>query len=160
MAVKVVKPLDPRTALTAIDTEAYETMKRAGQLVQPIIDADTPRVSGRVAAALKPRVRRTATGAGLRIGATRGRRHGNVTAAQVVRFVTQGTGVYGYSHKPIRPKGRKALFLREFGKDVRSVRGQRPNPFLDRIKQTADLKVQAEQQRGAERAARAAERAF
>lgn len=45
-------------------------------------------------------------------------------------YVHQGTGIYGPVGKPILPRNKKALFWEGLGHPVKSVKGQKPNPFL------------------------------
>lgn len=46
-------------------------------------------------------------------------------------FVHQGTGLYGPLHRRITPVRKKALFWPGAKHPVRSVAGQRPQPFLE-----------------------------
>jgi hypothetical protein len=158
-----------RTLLGALEAEARRAVTRAQQELAPIVVRETPRWSGTTASALRPKVRRTATGAALVIQAPRGARHpSGATVAQVMRWVTSGTGLYreGPGPKaPIRAKRgvrgnllrRRAMIL-PGGKRVMSVRGQRPNPFIDRIRHIGDLRVTRTFEDGARQAARAVER--
>ncbi|MCF8044085.1 MAG: HK97 gp10 family phage protein [Desulfarculaceae bacterium] len=56
--------------------------------------------------------------------------------APYAKYVHQGTGIWGPHKKRIYPKNKKALFWPGAAHPVRSVAGQKPNPFLDRA---ADL---------------------
>jgi hypothetical protein len=54
---------------------------------------------------------------------------------EYAKWVHNGTGIYGPSHEPIRPHApNKFLHFEVDGKSVfaRSVKGQKPNPYLDR----------------------------
>jgi len=63
------------------------------------------------------------------------RAHGEVRAtAPYARYVHQGTGLFGPHHRKIVPREKKALRFTAGGQTLfrRSVKGQRPNPFMDR----------------------------
>ena len=160
-SVRVVKPLPPNSLLVAIDRGAKVTMQEAREAVAPIVSLETPRRSGRMAAALVPKVRKVGTGYSLTVGAPRGARHGEVTVNQVVRWVNRGTGLYRVgpgSHKKIRSKRLLCdMHIPGYGW-VRSVKGQHPDPFLSRIFSLSDPRVQEIALAGAQRAAREAER--
>lgn len=166
MSVKAEKIPPARTLLGVLDAQARETVNVAKRVVTPIVIAQTPRHSGATAKALQPRVSRTKSGAALNVRAPRGRRHPTgATVAQVVRWVNRGTGLLreGPGVKArIRPKGAMARLrgkrLNVYGRYYRSVKGQKPNEFMDRIKQQATPRVEREFERGAQRAARAVER--
>lgn len=151
-----------QTLLGVIDAQARKTVADARGDIATIVTGEVPRRSGRTAAALRPRISRTATGSAITVRAPRGTIHsGKATIAQVVRWVNRGTGVHrtggGRAPVPIRattPNGR----LKVFGREYWSVQGQRPNPFMDRIKRTADPRVERAFTRAAVDAARAAER--
>lgn len=57
-----------------------------------------------------------------------------VIGAQHARYVIEGTGIYGPKGQPIYPRSKKALAFSVGGASVvvRSVKGQRPNPFQER----------------------------
>lgn len=152
------------TLLGVIDTQARKTVAAARDEIAPLVARETPRKSGATAAALRPRVSRTATGAALSVGASRGAMHGKVRVAQVVRWVTRGTGVHrtspGGSKRRIRSNRRpvpRRLIL-PGGRKVWSVAGQKANPFIGRIQTLGTLRVTRVFQHGAQEAARAVER--
>lgn len=153
-----------RTILSALDAEARKTVNRAKHDIAPVVSALTPRHSGKTAAALKPRVTRTGTGVALVVAAPRGKIHnGSTTIAQVIRYVTRGTGVYrqGPGDKgPIRGKRRFLTrgAMSVYGREYASVQGQHPNPFIDRIRTVGSLRVEYRFKEGAREAARALER--
>ncbi len=67
------------------------------------------------------------------------RTHGEVRAtAPYAQYVHQGTGLFGPHHRKIVPREKKALRFVAGGQILfrRSVRGQRPNPFMDRALET------------------------
>lgn len=151
------------TLLSVIDTGARKTMATARDAIAPIVSREVPKASGKTAAALRPRIARTSTGAALTVGAPRGKRHdGSATIADVVRWVQRGTGLYRTTPGPkrrIRSKRfpRRRLIL-PGGRKVWSVKGQHPNPFMQRIEQLGTPRVQKVCEEGARDAARAVER--
>lgn len=46
------------------------------------------------------------------------------------RFVHDGTGIYGPLQRKITPRRKKALYWKDAAHPVKSVRGQKPQPFL------------------------------
>lgn len=156
-----------RVLLAAIDAHARETVKAAKSEIAPIVSRETPRHSGRTAAALQPRMSRTATGAALSVGAPRGKRDGKVTIAQVVRWVNRGTGLERTTGVDVSPRRRirsnrmppRRLVL-PGGRKVWSVRGQKANPFMDRIRTTAGQRVEARFQQGARELGRVVNKAL
>lgn len=50
--------------------------------------------------------------------------------AEYGEYVHQGTGIYGVHVHPIVPVDKKALMWTGAAHPVRSVKGQKPNPFL------------------------------
>jgi HK97 gp10 family phage protein len=52
--------------------------------------------------------------------------------APYAAYVHQGTGLWGPFRQLIRPKTKKALFWPGALHPVRSVKGQRPNPFFEK----------------------------
>jgi hypothetical protein len=162
MSVHEPKPLPPpATILTAIDVQARAAMEAAKVDVAALVSRETPRSSGQTAAALKPRVSRTATGTGLTVGAPRGRKHGKATVAEVMRWVNSGTGMYregpGPKHK-IRAKSPLRRMTLPGGAKRWSVKGQRPDHFMLRIRRAGTPIVERAAEQGAQRAAREIER--
>ena len=162
MSVHVDKPPpNPATILSTLDSQARETMKVAQADVATVVSSETPHSSGETAAALRPRITRTSTGVALLVGPPRGKRHGKVTVAQVVRWVSRGTGIYREGPGPKhRIRAKNPLRRMKVGRGVErySVKGQRPDHFMDRIELRGTPRVEAAAQRGAENAARALER--
>lgn len=156
-----------RTLLTVVDEEARSTVKKAQSAMAPVVTAETPRASGATAGALAPRVGRSGTGHSLTIAAPRGRVHPRsstgATIAQVIRWVTRGTGLerVGPGAKS-RIRGQRVGFRREplsvYGRAYSSVRGQKANPFMSRISAAGSLRVEPLLIAGAQEAARALER--
>lgn len=167
MSVKANKLPPARTLLGVLDAKARESVTDAKRAIAPIVNAETPRRRGETARALQPRVSRTKTGTALRVAAPRGKRHSGsgATINQIVRWATRGTGLrrQGPGPKaPIRPKGAMARMrgkrLNVYGRYYRSVKGQKPNPFIQRIQQRGTPIIERIFQRGAREAARAVER--
>ena len=52
--------------------------------------------------------------------------------APYAKYVHEGTGLFGPFHQLIRPKTKKALFWPGALHPVKSVKGQKPNPFFTR----------------------------
>lgn len=156
----------PTRIVSAIDEAAQRTVKRGQDAVVPIVASETPRGrTGKVAATLRPRVSKTGTGFALNVRASRGAAHDRwSTVAQVVRWLNQGTGIYrqgGGDKKPIRPNRRwrpNAAMVLPGGKRVRKVRGQKPQPFMDRIHRRGTPVVERIFRDGARDAAKAIER--
>jgi hypothetical protein len=164
VSVRVVKPLPPPNSLLgALDLGAQATMKAAQAEIAPIVSAETPHKTGEMAAALRPRLGRTSTGRSLTVGAPRGRKHGRVTLAEVVKWVNDGTGLYrvggGAKHR-IRAKNPLRRMTLPGGAKRWSVKGQHPNAFMARIEIAGTSRVEAVMEQGAVDAARAAERVF
>ena len=59
-------------------------------------------------------------------------------------YVHEGTGIYGKSGQRIRPKTKKALYWKGALHPVKSVRGQKPQPFMERGYQEARDNIQRE----------------
>ena len=160
MSVKANKPPTERTLLGVLDVQARRAVDGARQDVAMVVTAHTPRRSGRMAQALAPRVARTATGQALTVRAPRGARHGSgATIAQVVRWVTSGTGLHRQGGGPKRRiRSRRGPLGLPGGRKVWTVAGQKPNPFMGRIHTLATPRVQRAFEQGARHAARAVER--
>lgn len=133
------KPM-PSTAtlLGAVDEHARRTVRAAQAELAPVVAANVPRGrTGNVAGALRPRVSRTATGAQVSVQAPRGKPHDQwATIADVVRWVTRGTGVRRAGpggKRPIRAKSPGGRMVLPGGAVRYRVAGQRPNPFMARI---------------------------
>jgi hypothetical protein len=149
--------------LGVIDAQARLAVKGAQQDIAPIVAREVPRKSGKTAAALRPRVSRTATGAALIVAAPRAKVHdGQATIADVVRWVNRGTGLYRDTPGPkksIRSSRRPPRRMTLPGGMKRwTVKGQRPNEFMARIRALGTPRFEAACQTGAQDAARSAER--
>lgn len=164
MSVKSEKLPPARTLLGVLDAQARASVQHARRDVARIVATETPRKSGQTAAGLRPRTSKTKTGAALTVRPPRGRAHGSgASLADVVRWVNRGTGLHRSGPGPkarIRAKRRippKRMIL-PGGRAVWSVAGQRPNPFMARIRQRGTPVVQRAFTAGAARAARTVER--
>lgn len=163
MSVSEGKPLPVATMLGAIDAKARQAVTVAKQAVSPIVAHEVPKRSGKTAAALRPRISRTATGVALTVSAPRGKAHGGqATIADVVRWVNRGTGLYRDTPGPKRqirssrhPPRRMTL---PGGRKRWTVKGQHPNEFMARIRQLGTPRVQQAFEQGAKNAARDVER--
>lgn len=124
MTVTVEHPLPPiATIVAAVDTAAREAANEARRAAVPIARACLPARSGRARRGTVGRVSRTPTGYRLEItGSSRVRYPNGVTAKQVHRFITRGTGIFGSLGRPIRPRKAEAFVLP--GWAAESVRGQ------------------------------------
>lgn len=153
------------TLLGIVDSGARASMSRARDDIAVIVASETPSASGEVAKALKPRLSKTATGAGMTVGASRARQHGQgpATIADVVRWVNRGTGKYRQGPGPksrIRAKNPLRRMVLPGGRKVWSVAGQHANPFIARIRAAGTPIIQREAEEGARQTARAVERAI
>lgn len=63
--------------------------------------------------------------------------------AKYAQYVIEGTGVYGPTGQPIKPKSKKALAFIYKGQPVvvRSVRGSKPNPFQEEALKEGESKI-------------------
>lgn len=99
-------------------------MLRRGQRVRRAAQRNVNSQSGALAHSINVEIVIVGDRAGAQIG----------TKLHYARFVHDGTGIYGPSHRPIRPVRRKALAFsgRAGGVIVASSRGQRGTKFLER----------------------------
>lgn len=157
------EPPSERAVEAMLDDQAQAAARRAGRRMGPIVSREAPRGrTGKVARELRPRVSRSGSGHRLTVRAKRGVAHGRYSSvAQVVKYLTSGTGVYreGPGPKsPIRPKRRydpRAALILPGGRRVRKVKGQRPNDFIARIERQGTPLVDDEFKRSAREALRA-----
>jgi hypothetical protein len=138
MTVTVEHPLPPiATIVAAVDTAAREAANDARRAAVPIARACLPSRTGRVRRGTVGRVNRTATGYRLEIAATSRVRYPNgVTAKQVLRFITGGTGIFGPLGRPIRPRKADAFVLPTWAAE--SVRGQPGHDYFGAARAAAD----------------------
>lgn len=101
-------------------------MKIAVNLIRVEMRRQAPRQSGNLQRSIKGSVSKL-TG---RVGPDLG-------TAPYAKYVHGGTGIYGQGGKRIRPRTKQALFWKGALHPVKSVRGQRANPFVDRTANAA-----------------------
>jgi hypothetical protein len=154
--VKVIgKMPTPRAVRGALDQATRDATRDTGRAVLPVVRGAAP---GGLGAAIELSVRQTADGHSATIGPAKRKRYkGGVTGARVVRWVTRGTGVYrsGLGRKrPITSKrGVLGTMTLPGGIRVRSVKGQRPNPFISRASDRATAAAKRAAHKGADHAA-------
>lgn len=162
MSVKASREFDPHTMLQAVDESAKAAVEAAKQPIGRIVDQETPRDKGVMERELQPRTARTPTGFKLTVAARRGAKESSgASLAEVIRYVTRGTGLYregpGPKHR-IRAKHPLRRMVLPGGRKVWSVAGQHANPFVDRLEERADPVFEQVAVAGADDAARFAER--
>jgi hypothetical protein len=101
-----------------------KNMLTRGQRVRRAAQRNVNSQSGALAHSIRVEIVIVGDRAGVQVG----------TNLHYARFVHDGTGIYGPSHRPIRPTRRKALAFsgRSGGVIVASSRGQRGTKFLER----------------------------
>lgn len=148
----------PGQIMGVLDKHAKLAATDAKNVVMPLIKAEAP---GGLGDAFTARVAKTPTGYKTTVQTPRAKPYkGGATGSNVVRWVTRGTGIYrkgGGRKKPIRAK-RGGVLILPGGKRVRSVKGQRPNPFLARAETRAMAPVERALYDGAKKAANALRR--
>lgn len=169
MTVRADKLPPIPTILAAVDTGARNAANRARSAATPVVRSCLPTASGRLRRGVTGRVQRTPTGYALVFAAStrirypggRGARtaRGGVSAREVLRFVTRGTGVYGRLGHPITPANAKAFRLPN-GWTGESVRGQRGHPYMARARSASNGLVLHTFEHGADAAARLVEGTF
>lgn len=156
--VKVTGSLPaPRTILGVLDDQAKRSMGEARDIARTEIHAQAP---GNLGEAITGSVRKTPTGYRATVAPPRGKRYhprGEATVAQVVRWVNSGTGLLRVGPGRKRRITGKHGVLRPMvlpgGRKVRSIRGQKPNPFIARAETKAEPLVRAAIEAGARHAA-------
>jgi hypothetical protein len=142
-----------RAVRGALDEAARDATRDATRAVLPIVQNAAP---GGLGGAMKATIRETPRGHEATIGPGR-QRYKGASAAKVTRWVTRGTGVYRVGPGRKRPitsrRGVLAVMTLPGGTQVRSVKGQRPNPFMARAKDRADAAAERAVRQGAGRAA-------
>lgn len=147
--------------LATLDKASHQAIERARSDLAPIVTSQVPRGrTGSLEHALEPRAQKTPWGSALVVGPRRGAHHASgPTIAQVVRWVTRGTGLERQGpgakaplHSPRWLYG--AEMILPGGKARLTVRGQKANPFLERIRSIGTPRVERALKQGAEDAAR------
>jgi hypothetical protein len=141
-------------AMHMLPTEVRAVAHEAEGDILALEAALVPKRTGKLLAAMRPHIHDTPLGADITLGVASAR-VGGVSLDEVVRWVSYGTA--GHGTGKIRPKRARALALGG-GIERADVRGQRPDPFLLKLRVAADMRLRALMERGAERAARVAER--
>lgn len=130
----------PGVILHTLDTHASEALKNASDAILPIMRHEAP---GSLGTEMKSQIRKTLTGAALTVQPVVGKRYkgGPATVVQVAGWVTKGTGLYRKGPGPkkaiISRRGVLGTMTLPGGNRVRVVKGQRPNPFIDRAEDRA-----------------------
>ena len=130
----------PARILDVLDDHAKQAAKEATDVTRTQLRAQAP---GKLGAAITGSVRKTPTGYRAQVAPPRRKRYppGEATVAQVVRWVNRGTGIYrdgpGRKRKITSKKGVLRPMILPGGRRVRSIKGQKPNPFLARVEQRA-----------------------
>lgn len=146
----------PGQILGVLDVHARLALTEAKEVVLPLARAEAP---GDLGDALTGSVRKTPTGYRTTVAPPTRRRYksGEATVAQVVRWVSRGTGIHRKGPGPKRPITGRYGVLRPMvlpgGRRVRSVKGQKPNPFIARAEHRAAAPVARILHTGAQRAA-------
>lgn len=147
----------PATILGILDEEAQRALKEAKTITVTAVDAEAP---GHLGAAMTASTRKTPTGYRTTVSAPRGKKYhppGEATVAQVVRWVNRGTGLLregpGSKKRITSKRGVLKPMILPGGKRRRSVKGQKPNPFLPRAETRAEPEVRRAIEAGARKAA-------
>lgn len=145
------------TILGVLDDEAKRAMSDARDVARTEIRAEAP---GHLGEAITGSVRKTPTGYRAIVQPPRGKQYhppGEATVAQVVRWVNRGTGLLRVGPGRKRRITGKHGVLRPMvlpgGRKIRSVKGQKPNPFIARAETKAEPLVRAAIEAGARRGA-------
>lgn len=151
----------PGRILGVLDAHAKLALTETKNIVLPLTRGEAP---GGLGSEIRGAVRKTPTGYRATIAPPRRKRYkdGEATVAQVARWVSRGTGIYRKGPGRKRPITGKRGVLRPMtlpgGRRVRSMKGQRPNPFIARAEAKALVPVERAIRGGAERAAQALRR--
>lgn len=155
MTIRFDPPPDVHTFVAALDRGAQESANDARRIGTPVVRAALPARSGRARRGTTGRVGRTGTGYRLTFAATSRVRYPNgISAVQVVRFIHTGTGVYGPTGKPIRPRKRGGHFHLPSGWKSGTIQGQRGHDYFGAAQHSLDGIVYRLWTEGAQRAGR------
>lgn len=155
MSLKLPPPLDVETMMGAIDESARRTAGAARAQSVAAVKRVMPARTGRARSATSGSVRRTSLGFVITVKPSARVRYPNgVTAVEVTRFVSGGTGVAGPQRRliPFAKRGRLPGGARPTG------RGQAPQRIYERAFTSSQAVVSRLLQAGAENAAREADR--
>jgi hypothetical protein len=159
MSLTLPPPL-PRmeTVLGALDAEARRTAGDARNATVAAARRVLPARSGRQRRAARGRVTRTGLGYVITVAPDKRVRYpGGLSALEVARFLEGGTGVFGPSGRPIRPRRAKAFHL-PGGWRSTTVQGQRAQHPYERVQTGEEARVARILADGAFAGAKAAER--
>lgn len=147
----------PGEILAVLDSHAHSAATGAKNVVLPIVKSEAP---GGLGDAMNGSVRKTPTGFRVTVQASPRKPYGGgekpPTAARVTRWVNRGTGIYRKgpgAKRRIAPKSGGLMKL-PGGREVYSVKGQHPNPFIARAALATMSAVRQEFAEGARQAAR------
>lgn len=145
-----------RAVRGALDKATRDAARDAGRAALTIVKNEAP---GGLGSAIALQVRETSDGHSATVGPPKSKRYGTggASGAQVVRWVTRGTGIYrkgpGRKHPITSKRGVLGTMTLPGGTRVRSVKGQRPNPFMSRASDRATAAAKRAAHRGADRVA-------
>jgi len=105
-------------------------LKIAGNLIRVNMKKEAPRKSG----VLQRSIKLSVSGMTAKIGP-------NLRDAPYAIYVHMGTGIYGKGGRRIRPRNKQALYWKGALHPVKSVKGQRANPFVDRTAKGSEVIV-------------------
>lgn len=151
----------PHRVVSTFDAEARKALREAATRVAlPIARQEAP---GGLGEALTSTVRAMPGGYRAVIQASPRKPYkGAASGAKVVRWVTHGTGLERVGPGPKRRitsrRGVLGSMVLPGGRRVRTVRGQKPNPFLARAEQRARGAVETSLRHGAREAGQALRR--
>lgn len=123
-------PPDPARLYDMSDKAARKVARQAGNAALNVVRPRIPRQTGAAARETRVRVRTDIEGHHVTVGPSK-------NVAWRVKFVEDGTGLYGPRHRPIRPRHAKAFRL-PGGVEVAYVRGQRAQHTFRDAKPAAD----------------------
>lgn len=124
------RPPDPARLFEVSDRAARKVAREAGNAALGVVRPRIPRQTGRAAQETRVRVRSDIEGHHVTVGPSK-------NVAWRVKFVEDGTGIYGPRHRVIRPRRARAFTL-PGGVEVASVRGQRARHMFRESKPAAD----------------------
>ena len=144
-----------RAVRGVLDKATRDATKDAGKAAQMVVKNVAP---GGLAAAIELQVKQTTDGHMATVGPSKNKRYkGGATSAQITRWVTRGTGVHRKGPGRKRPitskRGVLGTMTLPGGIRVRSVKGQRPNPFISRASDRATAAAKRAAHKGADHAA-------
>lgn len=147
------------TVLGVMDQVARAASTDAKNHTVAAVKRTMPARSGRARAGQRGSIRRTRNGYLITISPSSKPVYPNgVSAAEVTRWVGGGTGVFGPTGRPIRPRRGKAFHLPGGVWSSKAIQGQRPQHIYERVQTSEEAAVSRILKQGAAIAAREAER--